>query len=108
MLRKPFSLVRSKIDIYINKAEYDGEDKGMVIPVIKGKIEITLDANPELKDTKGIFLMSSRKPDLREMSDLMTYVEENIDEVKAQALLFSQTLSPRQCWKENTKCVRKD
>jgi 3-hydroxy-3-methylglutaryl CoA synthase len=41
-----------------------------------------LNANPELKDTKGIFLISSRKPDLGEMSDLMTYVEENIDDVK--------------------------
>ena len=27
----------------------------MVIPEIKGKIKIALDANLELKDTKGIF-----------------------------------------------------
>ena len=61
----------------------------MVIPEIKGKIQKALQVNPELKDTKGIFLISSRKPDLGEMSDLLRYVEENIDELKAQALLFS-------------------
>ena len=88
-LGKPFSLVRSKIDIDIDNAKYDGNDEKMVIPEIKGKIQKALQVNPELKDTKGIFLISSRKPDLGEMSDLLRYVEENIDELKAQALLFS-------------------
>ena len=85
---KPFSLFRSKIDIDIDNAKYDGKKKDMVLPEIRGKIEIALNANPEL-NTKRIFLISSRKPDLGEMSDLMTYVEENIDDVKAQAFLFS-------------------
>ena len=88
-LGKPFSLVRSKIDIDIDNAKYDGNDEKMVIPEIKGKIQKALQVNPELKDTKGIFLISSRKSDLGEMSALLRYVEENIDELKAQALLFS-------------------
>jgi hypothetical protein len=40
-------------------------------------------------DTKGIFLISSRNPELGEWSDLVTYVEDNIGGIKAQALLFS-------------------
>jgi hypothetical protein len=57
----------------------------MIIPEIKREIKNALHASPELKDTKGIFLISSRKPDLGEMSDLLRYVEENIDGFKAQA-----------------------
>ena len=88
-LGKPFSLVRSKIDIDIDNAKYDGKDKEMVIPEIKVKIQRSLEANHEFKDTKAILLISSRNPDLRELSDLMTYVEDNIDKFKAHALLFS-------------------
>jgi len=88
-LGKPFSLVRSKIDIDIDNAKYDGKDQEKIIPEIKEKIEIALNANPELKDTKSIFLISCRNPDLGEWSDLMTYIEDNIGGFKAQALLFS-------------------
>jgi uncharacterized DUF497 family protein len=52
-------------------------------------LTITLNANHELKDTKGIFLISSRNPELGEWSDLVTYVEDNIGGIKDQALLFS-------------------
>ena len=88
-LDKPFSLVRSMIDLDIGNAIHDGNDQEMVIPEIKRKIKIALNANPELKDTKSIFLISSRNPDLGEWSDLMTYIEDNIGGFKAQALLFS-------------------
>ena len=88
-LGKPFALVRSKIDIDIENAKYDGNDEKMVILEITKKIQKALQKNPELKDTKGIFLISSRTPDLGEMSDLLRYVEENIDDLKALALLFS-------------------
>ena len=54
-LGKPFSLVRSKIDTDIENAIHDGKDPKMIIPKIKGKIQITLNANPKLKDTKRIF-----------------------------------------------------
>jgi hypothetical protein len=47
----------SKIDIDIDNAKYDGNDEKMVIPEIKGKIQKALQVNPELKDTKGIFLI---------------------------------------------------
>jgi hypothetical protein len=67
-LGNPFSLFRSKIDIDIDNAKYDGKDPKMIITEIKEKIEITLNANPELKDTKGFFLISSRNPDLGEWS----------------------------------------
>jgi hypothetical protein len=70
-LDKPFSLVRSMIDIDIDNAKYDGKDQEKIIPEIKGKIEIALITNPELENTKGIFLISSRNPDLIEWSDLM-------------------------------------
>ena len=37
-LGKPFSLVRSKIEIDINNAKYDGKDPKMIQPEIKEKI----------------------------------------------------------------------
>jgi hypothetical protein len=36
-----------------------------------------------------MFLISSRKPDLGEMADLLRYIEETMDGFKAQLLLFS-------------------
>jgi signal recognition particle receptor subunit beta len=63
-LGKLFSLFRSKIDIDIDNIIHDGKDQEIVIPEIKVKIKNALETNPELKDTKGIFLISSRKPDL--------------------------------------------
>ena len=59
-LGKPFSLVRSKIDTDIESAIYNGKDQEMIIPEIKREIKNALHASPELKDTKGIFLISSR------------------------------------------------
>ena len=58
-LGKPFSLVRSKIDIDKDNAIHDGKDQEKIIPEIKEQIQIALDVNPELKDTKDIFLISS-------------------------------------------------
>ena len=89
MLGKPFALVQPKIDIDIDNAKYDGKDPEMIQTEIKKRIQIKLNAYPELKDTEGIFLISSRQPDLGEWSDLMTYLEANIGGFKAQALLFS-------------------
>jgi hypothetical protein len=103
---KPFSLFRSKIDIDIDNAKYDGKKKDMVLPEIRGKIEIALNANPEL-NTKRIFLISSRKPDLGEMSDLMTYVEENIDGLKAQALLISLDCITKKILERKHKLLKK-
>ena len=88
-LGKPFSLVRSKIDRDIYDLIYDDKDRQMIIPEIKRQIKIAFNGNLELKDTEGIFLISSRKPELGEWSDLMTYVEESIDGLKAQTLLIS-------------------
>ena len=88
-LGKPFALVRTQIDREINNAENDGKDPEMIQPEIKEQIQIALNANPELKDTEGIFLISSRYPDLGEWSDLVTYLEDNLGGFKAQALLFS-------------------
>ena len=78
-----------KSDLDIDNAVHDGKDPKKIIPEIKRNIKIALNANPELKDTKDIFLISSRNPDLGEMSDLMSYIEDNIDGCKAQALLIS-------------------
>jgi GTPase Era involved in 16S rRNA processing len=107
-LGKPFSLVRPKIDLDIENAIHDGKDQEMIMPEIKRGIKEALDANLELKDTKAIFLISCRKPELGEMSDLMRYVEDNIDGFKPQALLFSLCCITKEIWKEHTKCLRKD
>jgi hypothetical protein len=88
-LDKPFSLVRSMIDIDIDNAKYDDKDQEKIIPEIKGEIEIALNTNPKLKDTKGISIISNRNPDLGEWSYLMAYVENNTSGFKAQTLHFS-------------------
>ena len=94
-LGKPFCLVRSKIDIDIGNAEFDGKDQQIIIPEIKEKIKRSLQANPALKDTKGIFLISSRNRQLGEWSDLMLYITENIDKIKVQTLLFTLDISTK-------------
>ena len=104
---KPFALVRSKIDVDIDNAKNDSKDLKMIMPEIKGKIKIALNANPELKDTKGIFLISSRNPELGEWSDLMSCVEENIDGFKAQALLFSLDSLTKKIVKRKYKMLKK-
>ena len=80
----------------------------MVIPEIKGRIKNALDANPELKDTKGIFLICSRNPDLGEWSDLMTYIEDNTGGFKAQVLLFSLESITKKILERKHKRLRKD
>ena len=107
-LGKPVSLVRSKIDADIENAIYDGKEQEMIIPEIKWEIKKALHANPELKDTKGIFLISSRKPDLCEWSDLMAYVEDNIGGFKAQALLFSLGCITKKIMERKYKYLRKE
>ena len=106
-LGKPFSLVRSKIDADIESAIYNGKDQEMIIPEIKREIKNALHASPELKDTKGIFLIFDRKPDLGEMSDLLRYVEENIDGLKAQALLFSLDSITKEIVERKYKMLKK-
>ena len=86
-LDKPFSFVRSKIDVDIDNAIHDGKDPEMIIPEIKRQLKEALDA--KLEYTNCMFLISSRKPDLGEMSDLIRYIEETMDGFKAQVLLFS-------------------
>ena len=106
-LGKPFSLFRSKIDADIESVIYNGKDQEMIIPEIKREIKNALHASPELKDTKGIFLISSRKPDLGEMSDLLRYVEENIGGFKAQALLFSLDSITKEIVERKYKMLKK-
>ena len=106
-LGKPFCLVRSKIDLDIDSAKFDGKDKEMVIPEIKEKIKRSLEANPEFKDTKAIFLISSRYPDLGEWSDLLAYVEDNIDKIKARALLFSLESTTTQILERKHEMLKK-
>jgi hypothetical protein len=79
----------------------------MIIPKIKREIQNALHASPELKDTKGIFLISGRKPDLGEMSDLLRYVEDNIDGFEAQALLFSLDSITKEIVERKYKMLKK-
>ena len=106
-LGKPFSLVRSKIDVDINNAMFDDRDKEMIIPEIKREIEDALHAIPELTNTKGIFLISSREPELGEISDLLRYVEENGGGIKTQALLFSHGSITKEIVKRKYKMLKK-
>ena len=104
---KPFSLVRSKIDIDIDNARYDGKDQKMIIPEIKGKIKIALQTNPELQDTNEIFLISSRNLEFGEWSDLIAYVEDTMDGWKAQALLFSLGTMTKKVLERKHKMLKK-
>jgi hypothetical protein len=72
---------------------FDDRDKEMIIPEIKREIEDALHAIPELTNTKGIFLISSREPELGEISDLLRYVEENGGGIKTQAWYYHLLVS---------------
>jgi hypothetical protein len=106
-LGKPFALVRSKLDLDIDNARYDGKDENMVIPEIKEKNRKALKENPELMDTKGIFLISGRNPEMGEWSDLMVYIEESIGGIKAQALLFSLASITKEIVERKYKMLKK-
>ena len=106
-LGKHFALVRTMIDVDINNAKNNGKDKKMIIPEIKERIETTLNKFPELMKTKGIFLISSTHPNLGEWSDLMAYVEENIDGIKAQALLSSLACITKNMVERKYKMLKK-
>ena len=106
-LGKPFALVRSKLDLDIDNARYDGKDENMLIPEIKEKNRKALKENPELMDTKGIFLISGRNPEMGEWSDLMVYIEESIGGIKAQALLFSLASITKEIVERKYKMLKK-
>ena len=54
-----------------------------------------------------MFLISSRKPEFGEMSDLLRYVEENIGGIKAQALLFSLDSITKEIVERKYKMLKK-
>lgn len=106
-LGKPFCLVRSKIDIDIESAIHNGKDQEMIIREINKNNENALDDSPELKDAEHIFLISSRKPDLGQMSDLLGYIEDNIGMLKTQAVLSSLESVTKEIVENKYKMLKK-
>lgn len=88
-LGKPFCFVRSKIDEDIKSAERENIDTKLVIPTIRRKIEEALEGDDKLKNAKKVFLISCVDPSIGELSELITFVESNMDKFKSESMMES-------------------
>lgn len=88
-LGKPYCFVRSKIDQDIKNAERENMDKESVIYKIKKKITTSLKENAELGNSKNVFFISCVDTSVGEMSELLSYVESNLDKFKCEAVMLS-------------------
>lgn len=84
----PFCFVRTKFDQDVANGKRDGENKETVFAAIKGVISEAEDSMPELKDAE-IFIISSHKPSIGQMPQLITFMQEKVIKVKFEAILFS-------------------
>ncbi|XP_071177712.1 T-cell-specific guanine nucleotide triphosphate-binding protein 2-like [Mytilus edulis] len=91
-LGKPYCLVRSKMDQDIKNGERENVDSEMVIRRIRQKIEKSLEKNKSLKDAKKVFFISCVDTNIGELSELLSYVESNLDDFKGLAALASMAV----------------
>ncbi|XP_071138922.1 T-cell-specific guanine nucleotide triphosphate-binding protein 2-like [Mytilus edulis] len=86
-LKKSFCLMRSKIDEDLRNAEDDGKREEEVIPVIREQITEQISRDKHLMYSDAIFLISSRRKDKGDWSQLLCHVENCLPPTKFESLL---------------------
>lgn len=86
---KPYCFVRSKLDQDIQNAEREKIGKELVLPMIRKKVEKSVEKNDKLKNSKKIFFISCADTTIGEISQLLTYVESNLNKFKCEAIMSS-------------------
>ncbi|CAG2186539.1 unnamed protein product [Mytilus edulis] len=89
---KPYCFVRSKLDEDMNNAERENIDRTKVLSTIREKIEKSLEKHEKLKNSKKLFFISGVDKSIGQMSELVSYVESNVDKFKCEAVMSSMTV----------------
>ncbi|CAC5387734.1 unnamed protein product [Mytilus coruscus] len=89
---KPYCFVRSKLDEDMKNAERENIDTATVLPTIREKIKKSLEKNDKFNNSKKIFFISSVDKKIGEMSELVSYVESNVDKFKCEAVMSSMAV----------------
>lgn len=88
----PFSFVRSKIDEDIANGKRDNMDEESVISCIRDKVNRSIKNNIKLANAKNIFFISCVDKSKGELSELIDYVNANLDDFKRLAALSSMAV----------------
>lgn len=83
-----FCFVRTKLDEDFENGELDGMSKEEVLSEIKKKVDLSSDHFEELKNAVK-FYISSYEPSVGEMNELISFIENQINPRKFEALLLS-------------------
>ncbi|CAG2215921.1 unnamed protein product [Mytilus edulis] len=83
-----FCFVRTKLDEDFENGELDGMSKEEVLSKIKKKVDMSSDHFEELKKAVK-FYISSDEPSVGEMNELISFIENQINPRKFEALLLS-------------------
>lgn len=86
-LKKPFCLVRSKIDD-IKNAKDDGTEEDGVIPSVQKQLNSEISDCPVLKDC-NVFLISSKTKMFGDWDDLVSYIETGLTRSNLEVLMNS-------------------
>ncbi|VDI21703.1 Hypothetical predicted protein [Mytilus galloprovincialis] len=88
-MKKPFCLVRSKIDDDLRNAEDDGKRKEEVIPAIREQIKEQISRYEHLKNSDAIFLISSKRKDTGDWENLLHHIEKCLPPPKFETFMYS-------------------
>lgn len=91
-MKKPFSLVRSKIDDDLRNAKDDGKREEDVIPEIRMKIKNQISRFTHLKNSDAVFLISSKNIDIGDWHELLCHIEKCLTAPKFETFVYSVPL----------------
>lgn len=109
-LKKPFSLVRSKIDKDVKDGLKRNETQDEVLTRLREKIKSEMDKQKELQDDVDIFFISGKKRSIGEMDKLDKHIQESLSSInveKCQAVVFSFGSMSKIMIEEKYKSLRK-
>lgn len=90
-MKKPFCLVKSKVDIDIEDGIEHGKDEKTVIKNLKEKIfhSITRSKHKDLKSNSKLFCISCTKSGVGEIDKLFQHIKDSLSSIKSEAVVYS-------------------
>ncbi|XP_076081794.1 uncharacterized protein LOC143052611 isoform X1 [Mytilus galloprovincialis] len=93
-MKKPFCLVRSKVDKDVKKGLKNGIDEKTVYVNLRTKTFKSLNTHIHLKAHCKIFFISGQKKGVGEIDKLFQHIKENLSSIKSEAVVYTlHTLS---------------
>ncbi|XP_071180038.1 T-cell-specific guanine nucleotide triphosphate-binding protein 2-like [Mytilus edulis] len=109
-LKKPFSLVRSKIDKDVKDGLKRNETQDEVLTRLREEIKSEMDKQKELQDDVDIFFISGKKRSIGEMDKLDKHIKKSLSSInvdKCQAVVYSFGSMSKIMIEEKYKSLRK-